>query len=248
MPSVASSAGVSTILIAGASRGLGLGLAAAFLTRGWRVVGTVRGSERVVGTVRGSERTGLHELAEANAGRVAVESLDIDDPASIVSLRERLSGQRLDALFVNAGTAPREQDVYVGAVSTAEFNRVMLTNALGPMRVIEALQDLVPEDGLIGAMSSGQGSIDNNVQGRREVYRASKAALNMSMRSFAARQGERPRAMLLLAPGWIRTDLGGDDAPYTLEESLPLLADVILAKRERPGLEYLDRSGKAVPW
>lgn len=238
MPSVDSTPGETTILIAGASRGLGLGLAAAFLSRGWHVIGTVRGSER----------TGLHELAEANAGRVAVESLDIDDPANVVALRERLTGRRLDALFVNAGTAPREQDVYVGAVTTVEFNRVMLTNALGPMRVIEALQDLVSEDGLIGAMSSGQGSIANNAKGRREVYRASKAALNMSMRSFAARQGERPRAMLLLAPGWIRTDLGGKHAPYTLEESLPLLTEVILAKRERPGLEYLDRFGEIVPW
>ena len=238
MPSFASSANGSTILIAGASRGLGLGLAAEFLTRGWHVIGTVRGSGR----------TGLHDMAEANAGRAAVEMLDIDDPASVAVLREHLSGRRLDTLFVNAGTAPREQDVHVGAVSTAEFNRVMLTNALGPMRVIEALKHLVPENGLIGAMSSGQGSIANNAQGRREVYRASKAALNMSMRSFAAREGERPRAMLLLAPGWIRTDLGGEDAPYTLEESLPLLADVILAKRERPGLEYLDRSGNVVPW
>ena len=227
-----------TLLVAGASRGLGLGLAAEFLTRGWQVIGTARGNTR----------TGLHDLAAASVGNVELEVLDIDDPASVAALRERLSDRRLDALFVNAGTAPREQDVHVGAVSTAEFNRVMLTNALGPMRVIEALQHLVPGDGLIGAMSSGQGSIANNAQGRREVYRASKAALNMSMRSFAAREGERSRSMLLLAPGWIRTDLGGDDAPYTLEESVPLLADVILAKRERFGLEYLDRFGKAVPW
>lgn len=228
----------STLLIAGASRGVGLGLAAEFLARGWHVIGTIRGSGR----------TALHDLADEYPDRAMVETLDLDDPGSIAALGGRLSGQRIDALFVNAGTAPREQDIHVGAVSTDEFNRVMLTNALGPMRVIEALQDLVPDDGLIGAMSSGQGSIANNEAGRREVYRASKAALNMSMRSFAAREGERPRSMLLLAPGWIRTDLGGREAPYTLEDSVPLLADVILAKRVRPGLEYLDRFGKTVPW
>ena len=92
-----------------------------------------------------------------------------------------------------------------GEVATDEFVRVMITNALAPMRVIEALQDLVTEDGLIGAMSSGQGSVANNVSGMREVYRGSKAALNQFMRSFAARQAGTPRAMVLMAPGWVRT-------------------------------------------
>ena len=110
------------------------------------------------------------------------------------------------------------------------------------------LKTKLREDGLIGAMSSGQGSVANNETGMREVYRGSKAALNMFMRSFAARPETPPRAMLLMAPGWIRTELGGDDAPYTLEESVPLLVDVLLAKRGRPGLEYLDRFGRTVPW
>ena len=124
----------------------------------------------------------------------------------------------------------------------------MVTNALSPMRVIETLSDVVAPAGLVGAMTSGQGSITNNTRGGREVYLGSKAALNMFMRSYAAREADTGRAFLLLAPGWIRTDLGGDDAPYTLEESVPLLVDILLAKRDRPGLEYLDRFGKVVPW
>ena len=124
----------------------------------------------------------------------------------------------------------------------------MLTNVLGSMRVVEALQDLVPSDGLVGAMSSGQGSVANNETGGREVYRASKAALNTAMRSFAARQAEPHRALLLLAPGWIRTELGGIEATYTVEESVPKLVEVMLAKRSRLGLEYLDRDSRAVAW
>jgi NAD(P)-dependent dehydrogenase (short-subunit alcohol dehydrogenase family) len=124
----------------------------------------------------------------------------------------------------------------------------MVTNALSPMRVIEALEDLVAPAGVIGAMSSGQGSVANNTAGGREVYRGSKAALNTFMRSFAARQSHTARGLLLLAPGWIRTDLGGSDAPYTIEESAPLLADVILSRRGAAGLAYLDRWGKTVPW
>lgn len=124
----------------------------------------------------------------------------------------------------------------------------MITNALSPMRVIEALEDLVSPTGLIGAMSSGQGSITNNTGAGREVYRGSKAALNMFMRSFATRQATTQRAFVLMAPGWIRTALGGPDAPFTIEESVPLLVDILLSKLGTPGLAYLDRSGQTVPW
>ena len=226
------------ILIVGASRGLGLAMAAEFLGRGWHVIGTVRPGGR----------TPLHDLAARTDDRLEIETLDMDDPAQIAALRGRLSGRRLDMLFVNAGTTTRDPLALIGAASTEEFTRVMVTNALSPMRVIEALQALVPPDGLIGAMSSGQGSIANNETGLREVYRASKAALNMLMRSFAAREGDTPRAMVLMAPGWIRTDLGGDKAPFGIAETVPRIVDVLIAARGTPGLRYLDRFGQTVPW
>jgi NAD(P)-dependent dehydrogenase (short-subunit alcohol dehydrogenase family) len=229
---------METALIIGASRGLGHAIAAELSARGWHVIGTVRDP---------AARTPLHDLADASDGRVEVEHLDITEPDQLPPLRERLAGRRLDVLFVNAGTT-NNPATPIGDVSTADFVDVMVTNALSPMRVIEALQDLVPADGLIGAMSSGQGSITNNTAGSREVYRGSKAALNMLMRSFAARQAETGRALALVAPGWIRTALGGPDAPFTMEETVPKVVDVLLAKRDRPGLEFLDREGKTVPW
>jgi NAD(P)-dependent dehydrogenase (short-subunit alcohol dehydrogenase family) len=125
---------------------------------------------------------------------------------------------------------------------------LMITNALSPMRVIETLQDCVSPTGLIGAMSSGQGSIGNNTTALREVYRGSKAALNMFMRCFSVRQAATGRAFVLMAPGWVRTALGGPDARLSIEESVPKLVDVLLAKRGRPGLEYLDYLGRTVPW
>src|SRR6202012_2277505 len=120
-------------------------------------------------------------------------------------LRARLAGRQIDLLFVNAGVKNDDRET-IADVSTDESIRVMVTNSLSPMRVIEAFQDLVRPNGTIGVMSSGQGSVTNNVNGNYEVYRGSKAALNMFMRSFAARHQDDTRTLLLMAPGWVRTD------------------------------------------
>ena len=227
-----------TILLIGASRGLGLAMAAEFLKRGWNVVGTVQGSAR----------TGLHDLADEHPGRVEIESLDVTAPDQITALHDRLSGRSFDILFHNSGIANANPRESAAEVSTEEFVRVLVTNALSPMRVIEGLHDLVPADGLIGVMSSGQGSISNNERAGNDVYRASKAALSQLMRSYAARHAGAPRALVLMAPGWIRTDMGGPNAPFGVEESIPKIVDVLLAQRRKTGLQFLDSEGRSVPW
>ena len=212
-------------------------MAAEFLKKGWNVVGTVRGGGR----------TRLHDLAEEFAGRVEIEALDICELDQLAALRDRLSGRVFDMLFVNAGVTNNAEET-IADVTTDEFIRVMVTNALSPMRVIESLQPCVSATGLLGVMSSGQGSVSNNETGLREVYRGSKAALNMFMRSFAARHAATSRAMVLMAPGWVRTEMGGPDGRLSIEESVPNLVNVLLAKQKKPGLEYLDYLGRTVPW
>jgi NAD(P)-dependent dehydrogenase (short-subunit alcohol dehydrogenase family) len=213
-------------------------MAAEFLKKGWNVVGTVRGGTR----------TELHDLADEHPGRIEIESLDVTEPGQITKLHDRLSGRSFDLLFHNAGIANANPHQSVGKVPTDEFVRVMVTNALSPMRVIEGLQDLVTADGLIGLMSSGQGSISNNERGGNGVYRGSKAALNQFMRCYAARHAGERRAVVLMAPGWIRTAMGGPDAPFGVEETIPKVVDVLLAQRGKPGLQFLDREGQTVPW
>ena len=239
MPQAPNPGRTPTILLIGASRGLGHAMAAEFLKKGWRVTGTVRA---------GSGRTPLHALADEHRDRVEIETLDITRPDEIRALHERLSSRMFDILFVNAGTTNPDPTQTIGEVSTEDYVNLMIANALSPMRVVERLSDLVPPTGLIGVMSSGQGSIADNESGQREVYRGSKAALNQFMRCFAARQARTPRAMLLMAPGWVRTELGGPDGKLSIDESVPGVVNVLLAKRERPGLEYLDYRGRTVRW
>ncbi len=237
MPRAMTSGSPATVLIIGASRGLGHAMAAEFLKKGWNVVGTVRGGAR----------TKLHDLADEFVGRLEIEVVDICEPDQVASLRDRLAGRAFDMLFINAGVTNNPAET-IADVTTEEFVRVMVTNSLSPMRVLESLEQYVPETGLIGMMSSGQGSVANNETGLREVYRGSKAALNTFMRSFAARHSGDPRAMVLMAPGWVRTEMGGPDGRLSIEESVPSLVDVLLAKKGRPGLEYLDYLGRTVAW
>ena len=225
-----------SLLLIGASRGLGHALAEEFLGRGWRVVATVRGGDR----------TKLHDLLAGSEGRLEIETVDIAESDQIDALRARLSGRRFDLLFVNAGTMNPDGET-IGEVSTNEFERVLVINAWGPMRVIERMKDLLAPSAVIGVMSSGLGSVANNDRGGYEVYRASKAALNTLMRSFAARTQGEGRRLLVMAPGWVRTDMGGPDAPLGIEDSIPKLTDVLTAPGDA-GLQYLDYLGRTVPW
>jgi NAD(P)-dependent dehydrogenase (short-subunit alcohol dehydrogenase family) len=227
----------NTALVIGASRGLGLALAAEYLSRGWRVTATVRGTGR----------TGLHDLAESADGRLTVEeNVDITLPGQVAALHERVAGTAFSLLFVNAGIT--NGDVEVTDVSTETFNRVMVTNALSPVRVVEAFQDLVVPAGTIAVMSSRQGSITLNDNAGNEVYRASKSALNQLMRSFAARHRHDPRTSLLISPGWVQTDLAGPSAPLTIDESIPNVIDTIEKHTGEGGLQFLDHLNRTIPW
>jgi NAD(P)-dependent dehydrogenase (short-subunit alcohol dehydrogenase family) len=224
----------STVLIVRASRGLGFALAEEYCGRDWQVIATVR---------RTSER--LNALAARFPGSLAIETVDIND-ADQVPLRGRLNARRLEVLFVNAGICTARENT-PSDVDIADFTELMITNALSPMRVVELFESLVPSRGAVVVMSSELGSITQN-RGFWEIYSASKAALNMLMKCFAGRHPGDLRALLLIAPGWVRTEMGGPGASLSIEESIPGVVDAVENNLGRTGLRFIDNRGLTLPW
>jgi NAD(P)-dependent dehydrogenase (short-subunit alcohol dehydrogenase family) len=225
-------------LIVGASRGLGWGLARELVREDWRVVGTVR---------KAHGPTRLHDLEAQTPDRVQIAQLDITQPPDLASLREQLAGRRFDLLFIVAGVS---NDIHetIGKVSTEEFVRVMVTNALSPLRAVEALIDLVTPNGQVAVMSSELGSVADNTDGGWDVYRASKASLNTLMRCLVARRASDPRTFYTVAPGWVRTDLGGKDAPLAIETSVRGVLRAMRARLGARGLVFVDQRNELLPW
>jgi NAD(P)-dependent dehydrogenase (short-subunit alcohol dehydrogenase family) len=226
-----------TVLLLGASRGIGLGLVDEYLDRGWRVIATQRSL---------SSTPALADRVKTANGALTVLRADINRPEDLVALSRQLSNVTLDLLFVVAGISD-DPNQTIGQISTEEFNHLMVTNALSPMRAIEQLAQFVRPEGSLAVMTSALGSVSENTTGGYEAYRASKAALNMLLRSYVARAGG-DRSILALMPGWVKTDMGGQDAPVEVKDSTSGLADTIAKHAGQPGLVFVDYQANVIPW
>lgn len=220
-------------LIVGASRGLGLGLVETFLARGWRVTATQR-----------SPSPGLASLA---SDALTVETADIDDDAAVSGLHGRLSGRSFDLIFVVAGVATQAHEP-LHAVPREVAAQVYLTNAISPVRFAETFLDRLAPQGVLAFMSSILGSVGLNEAGGWENYRASKAALNTLVRSFEIRHREAGLGVVLMHPGWVRTEMGGEEADLDVTTSVTGMADVIEGRLGETGCVYLDYAGKTLDW
>lgn len=224
------------MLIIGASRGLGAGLAGEHLARGWHVTATARGAAPE-----------LEPLRQRHPDRLAIERCDIRAAADVHGLAGRLAGSRFDLLFLNAGIM-LGRGVPLSEVPDADVADIFLTNAVAPVRAADALIGTVAPGGTVAFMSSILGSIATNEDGRAELYRASKAALNSLVRSFRARHTERPITVLALHPGVVRTAMGGPSAPLDITTSVKGVADVLMRRRGTGGVAFVDWRGEVIPW
>jgi len=223
-----------TVLVIGASRGLGLGLANQFSSEGWQVIATVRNSQQAD--------------ALSQIPRVSVETLDMNDAASVDALAKRLEGTQLDVLFVNAGIAG-PQDKPATQATEAEVGQLFFTNAVAPLRLAEKLRPAVnPERGVIVFMSSILGSVETGPGMGMSLYGASKAALNHMTRTFVSELGETGLTVLSMHPGWVKTDMGGDQAPLDVQTSADGMVEQVTLALGRGGHHYLDYKGDQLHW
>ena len=213
-------------LIIGSSRGLGLAFVDEQLKRGWQVTATVRSASEP-----------LSKIADTAAGNLTIERLDINSRTQLMQLARRLQGQTFDLLFLNAGILMGHQTL-LADIADDDVTSMFFTNAISPIRVADALVDIVAPGGMVAFMSSRLGSIATNDDGVLELYRASKAALNSLIRSFRARNAQRDLTVLALHPGVVRTAMGGPDAPLDIATSVGQAVtthSLIIAMRSFPG-------------
>lgn len=224
-----------SILVVGASRGLGLGLVAEHLTRGFDVIATVR---------KTADEAQLKALPGAE--RLTVLQADVTSDADIARLAEAVTGP-LDIAFVNAGIiGPRS----IVDASAAEFDTAMQTNVFGPIRLAHALIGKVREKtGVLALMSSRMGSIGEQSSPHSDVYRATKAAQNSLARSlWLAKARDRGVAVLSIHPGWVKTDMGGPNADIDVQTSVAGMADQLAANIGADAHRFIDYSGKDIAW
>jgi len=225
----------NTVLIIGASRGLGLGLAKQFASERWQVIATVRDPERA------------NELnAVAN---IRIEVLGIDNVAGLDRLIQRLSGIKLDVLYINAGISG-SRTLSADTATHEQVGQLFTTNAIAPVRLAKRMLPLVdPSNGVITFMSSIMGSVETGPGMGMPLYGASKAALNHLTRTFVAELGEQTGLTVLsMHPGWVKTDMGGAEAPLDVETSCRGMVEQVKRAAGQGGHRFIDYQGETLPW
>lgn len=200
-----------SVLVTGSNRGIGLEWCRQYAEAGWRVFATCRHPEAA---------EELHALAKQNP-RLSIHALDVTQAESLSALCAELQQEAIDVLINNAGVY-LEKYLRTDELRFDDWMRTFEVNTLGPMRVTEALLDLVARSKrrLIVNMTSHMGSIAEIEVPGDYYYRSTKAALNAAMKGLSLALKERGIGVLLLHPGWVRTRIGGWDAPLTTTESV----------------------------
>ncbi len=222
-----------TVLVVGATRGIGLEFARQYAADGARVIATYR---------RPQDADSLRALGARPL------PLDALDPDSIAALGQQLDRQPIDIALLVAGVyGPDTSDL--APPSRERFDEVMHTNVLAPMQLISLLaQNLEAAQGKLAAISSRLGSIGLAADNTSWLYRASKAALNMAVKEASIRLGARGVVCMALSPGWVRTDMGGPSAPLDVRESVTAMRRVIAAANRSHNGRFLQYTGEQLEW
>lgn len=225
---------MSSVLIVGASRGIGFEFARQYRIDGWTVHATVRSP---------SDRAALEALG------AQVHRFDALDEAGVTALDEQLGEASFDLVIVNAGVIGSREASVTRPPEADEFALVMGTNVLAPMRLVPSLAPrLARARGTLAFLSSRMGSIGEADATYASTYRVSKAALNMVARLAHIEFATKGVRMLALHPGWVRTDMGGRNANIEASTSVTGMRAVIADSKAHPGGTFVDHTGTPVAW
>ncbi|MEO7339040.1 MAG: SDR family oxidoreductase [Caldimonas sp.] len=219
------------VLIVGASRGIGLEFVRQYRADGADVTATAR------------DDAGLERLRELGAKALR---LDVVDATSASGLGGQIAGAAFDVAIVNAGVSGAR----IGALEPPtedDFDSVMHTNVLGPMRVIPQIAEALAKGAKLAVLSSRMGSIGSRTSASSSLYRASKAAVNSVLKDAALELGDKA-VCVALHPGWVRTDMGGSGADIDVETSVGGMRKVIAGLKPGQHGEYRSYDGETIPW
>jgi len=228
---------MTTVLITGANRGIGLEFARQYAAEGADVIACCRAPDKA---------EALSALAKT--AKLKVMALDVTSPKSVAALKTALAGRPIDIVINNAGVGgPRNE-----AKGTIDFDawvETLKTNSVAPMLVSLALHDNLKAGKLkkLITITSMMGSIANH-GGGAYAYRASKAAVNSVMHGLSKDWAKDGIAVGIYHPGWVKTDMGGASAPVTPEESVKGLRAQIARLSATNSGTYLDYTGKEIAW
>jgi NAD(P)-dependent dehydrogenase (short-subunit alcohol dehydrogenase family) len=229
-----------TILITGASRGLGLEFTRQYLAEGYAVIAACRNPGKAAA---------LQQLERGSKGALTLVELDVADSASVRRAASRVPNPTIDILVNCAGVigAPGQS---IGSLDYEDWTQVLQVNVVGPARVCEAFLDRVAKSDrrLIVTITSGMGSLADNTSGGFISYRTSKAAVNMLMRSAAVDLKSRRITCVVLNPGWVKTDMGGANAKLSPEESVGAMRRVIAKLDTKDSGRFYNYDGREYPW
>ena len=226
---------MSTVLITGAARGLGLDFTKRYAAKGWKVLACARKPDAL----------------EIVKGDIHHHPLDVTDYKAVKTLAKRLSDEAIDVLICNAGISGGRGDAAqtLGSLDPELWRKVFEVNALAPLMMAEAFADHVArsQQRKLIAITSVLGSIAKN-DGGRYIYRASKTALNMEWNCLARDLAGKGVICVALHPGWVQTDMGGPSATLTIEQSVPGMMKVIDGLKPADNGRYLQYDGTELPW
>lgn len=226
------------VLVTGANRGIGLEFVRQYAADGWHVIACCRDP---------LSATALNALASSPGGCMSVHALDVSDFNQIERLAMALEGQAIDLLINNAGFYPQSA---FGSIDYADWDRAFRINAMAPMKMVECFVEHVACSRLrkIVTLSSKMGSVADNDSGGSYLYRTSKAAANMLMKSLAIDLKPRGIAAAALHPGWVKTDMGGPNALITTEMSVAGMRHVIDQLSVHSAGRFIAYDGEEIPW